>query len=85
MRTVRELRVQEARNAIQAAFHDTPTNAWDGLLNSSIYIPPGMNMGPYFDRMAAAVVDALFTDRSMDHLTVPSPAEREAAEYLPGD
>jgi hypothetical protein len=33
---------------------------------------------------ATAVVDALFTDHSMDHLTVPSVVEREDAEYLPG-
>jgi hypothetical protein len=37
------------------------------------------------ERAATAVVDALFTDHSMDHLTVLSAAEREAAEYLPGD
>ena len=39
--------------------------------------------GPY--DLAVAAVDALFTDRSMDHFTVPSAAEREAAEFLPGD
>lgn len=55
----RELRVQAAREAILGAFHDTPASAWYGKLNSSISIPPGMNMGPYFDRMAEAVVDAL--------------------------
>jgi hypothetical protein len=37
------------------------------------------------DKAATAVVDALFPDRSMDHLIAPSAAEREAAEYLPGD
>jgi hypothetical protein len=37
------------------------------------------------EQAATAVVDALFPDRSMDHLTVRSAAEREAAEYLPGD
>jgi hypothetical protein len=37
------------------------------------------------EKAANAVVDALFTDRSVDHLTVRSAAEREAAEYLPGD
>lgn len=85
MTTVRESRLSAAREAILDAFHDTPASAWDGKLNSSVSIPPGMNMGPYFDRMAEAVVDALFTDRSMDHITVATAAEREAAEYLPGD
>jgi len=72
MDTVREVRVRAARNAIQRAFHDTPTSAWEGLLNSDAYIPPGMNMAPYFDRMAEAAVDALFTpDPSIDNIPVP--------------
>ena len=37
------------------------------------------------EKAATAVVDALFTDHSMDHLTIRTAAEREAAEYLPGN
>jgi hypothetical protein len=55
--------VAKVRDAIQSAFHGTPSTPWEGdLFNSSVRIPPGMNMGPYFERMAEAAVDALADD-----------------------
>jgi hypothetical protein len=69
MTTVREARIRAVSEALDRTL---------------IPFGDGLSMGKL--RLAAeAVVDALFTDRSMDHFTVPSAAEREAAEYLPGD
>jgi hypothetical protein len=70
--TVREVRVHAARGAISLAFNDTPFGAWDDKINSDTRIPPGMNMAPYFDRMAEYVVDALFPpDPLIDQAKVP--------------
>jgi hypothetical protein len=67
--TVREARVAAASRALDQSL-----------------IPFGDGLSTGHLRIAAeAVVDALFTDRSMDHLTVRTAAEHEAAEYLPGD
>lgn len=69
MTTVREARIEAALRAIQQAKKQA------GICRVEI-----RNID-----LAEAVVDALFTDHSMDHFTVRTPAEREAAEFLPGD
>lgn len=67
--TVREARISAASKALD---------------HSLVPLGDGLSAG-HLRIAAEAVVDSLFTDHSMDHFTVRSPAEREAAEYLPGD
>jgi hypothetical protein len=83
--TVRQVRVQAARGAISLAFHDTPFGAWDDKINSGIRIPAGMNMAPYFDRMAEYVVDALFpSDPLIDQAQVPGPLRSSEGPEIDG-